>query len=88
MDAAGYGLPLKCPSCDTKSYYGCLKFSGSRTMKCEKHGAVYELTPNVICRVKVGSKADSRFCGQTMTPTKASCSNCGTRLVPSHPREG
>lgn len=85
--AAGYGLPLKCPKCPSKSYYGCLKFSGSRTMKCSRHPAVYELARSYesgpsLCRVKVGRE----FCNEEMRSVKAECPNCRTRLEAAKPR--
>jgi len=81
---AGYGLPLKCPSCSPKSYYGCLKFSGSRMMKCDTHGPVYELNGYNTCRAKTGNKGT---CNKEMRSVKAECPNCGAKLLPTRPKE-
>jgi hypothetical protein len=83
----GYGLPLKCPKCPEQSYYGILKFPGGRSMKCDDHGAVLDLTNGSLQGpVKCRAKKAKAFCGKEMHPVKPECGNCGTRLTPARAR--
>ena len=88
----GYGLPLKCPSCPPDRAYGMLKVPGSRMMKCSVHGASLEVTNRTRCSVRKmttsGRHRTGEVCGLELLPCKAECPNCGTRLVPSHPKGG
>lgn len=45
----GYGLPLKCPKCPRKHYYGMLKVPGSKAVPCPNCG-----TTLIAIRKKTG----------------------------------
>jgi ssDNA-binding Zn-finger/Zn-ribbon topoisomerase 1 len=38
MNEHGYGLPLRCPKCPEKHYYGMLKVPGVKAVPCPNCG--------------------------------------------------